>query len=279
MYRHMVQRPDYWLDLIERSRESPVVAVEAVEYRGTPKHGKTLPVVLLCLGRVDEREYVVKGINTAVHPTGHIHPRSLFNDHVVGRLAQVLGAPVPPVELVHVSNELIQMNPAMMHMLEGPAHGSLLIESVVDSFEVQHLDVSDNMNRFADLAVLFGWLGNDQIDPIQFIYSRVEPYLVYSADQGDSFPSGPDWSPASLNAAPSPDLFKAIERECGFSTEIIRKAVAKLALVTDDVIAGAIGAPPDAWDVSLSDRTELASYLASRRDYLLRTLPADVQEQ
>jgi hypothetical protein len=131
------------------------------------------PVLLRC---DDGNDHVVKGANTG---------RMLVNDRIVAKLGTLMGAPVPTPEIVHVPPALIAAEPRIAHITPGPAHGSRLIDNCRDGgIEV----TSENQDRFAQLAILFG-LATAQDH--QFLYADASPHEVYSADHGHFFPQGP----------------------------------------------------------------------------------------
>jgi hypothetical protein len=59
----------------------------------------------------------------------------------------------------------------------------------------------DNKYRFAAAAVMYSWLGASDR---QFIYGKAGSHKVYSVDHGHFFQNGPNWTIASLSAAPPP---------------------------------------------------------------------------
>jgi hypothetical protein len=114
----------------------------------------------------------------------------IFTDHVVARIAQLIGAPVPQPDLIFVSRELIEINPEMAHIQPGIAHGSRHLADVGERLDnITHLDIPENRTRFALLAVLGAWVfASDR----QFIYGTSPPQLVYSVDHGHFLPGGPN---------------------------------------------------------------------------------------
>ena len=147
------------------------------------------PVLLSC---DDGRDYVVKGSQAG---------RMTVNDQIVARLGLAMGAPVSRVALIDVLPELIAAQPEMSHVRPGLAHGCEFIPDCTEREGLMHWDQGDNHRRFSLLSVLYGWVAaNDH----QYIYSNAPPNVVYSVDHGHFFPSGPDWSIATLRAAPAP---------------------------------------------------------------------------
>jgi hypothetical protein len=91
------------------------------------------PVELIC---EDGHKYVVKALwsDPAKRPTeaeikdarsDDEQGRRMFNDQTCGRLGAAMGAPVPTVALVEVTDDLIKANPKTMgHLKPCFAHGS-----------------------------------------------------------------------------------------------------------------------------------------------------------
>lgn len=209
--------------------------------------------------------YVVKGRQPA-HP--HMD-RVLINDQVVGRLGMALGAPVGEPCLVEIPQALLDAEPEASHMAAGVAHATKLIPGCGGRMSYEHATETENRPRFARLAVLYGWM---HAQDHQVIYLDDPPHTAYSVDHGHFFPSGPMWTPATLQQAspvlPDPQIMA----QCGFAISDLREAGEALSVVTDVLIAEAIGIPPDAWGFTLADRVALAVYLSSRRMALLTTL-------
>jgi hypothetical protein len=211
------------------------------------------PVLLRC---DDGHDYVVKGAQTG---------RTVINEHVVGRLGKLVGAPVGQVAIVTVPDALVNAEPQMAHVTPGPAHGSRFLPHCGDRENLLHTDVPENRDRFARLAILYGWMGATDH---QFIYENQPPHRVHSVDHGHFF-NGPGWTEASLAALPSAALDVTISTACGFTDDEVGAAAATIPLADDAAIASVVAGPPDAWGMSKADRVALASTLATRREALI----------
>ncbi len=159
------------------------------------------------------------------------------------------------------------MQQDLQHMPAGVSHGSLLIKNCSEeSPEPAHHDVPDNRDRFAMLAVLFGWThARDR----QFIYSLTVPPLVYSVDHSHFLHGDPFWSTATLEAAPRARISRDIVEKCGLDADSLRIALGRLSAVGSHVIAEAVSRPPDSWSVTLDERVAAALYLDKRKSELL----------
>lgn len=208
----------------------------------------------------DGLDYVVKSIaNPALQ-------RAMANDHVMGRAAAAMQAPVPPIALVNVPQELIAAQAELADFVPGLTHGSRYMANTSTTRQgIAHVTVPENRVRFAALAYLYG-LACVQCDH-QFFYQDGSHY-VWSFDHGHAFPGGPNWSIASLQAAPDAVPDGTIVAHCTLSP--IELAVVKpcIAAVTTDIIAAAIGAIPAAWGLTPDEKTEWAVYIERRRDRL-----------
>jgi hypothetical protein len=239
------------------------------------------PVELIC---EDGHTYVVKCLWADVAnrpPEAEIKDarldgeqgRRMFNDQTCARLGAAMGAAVPTVGLIEITDELIKANPQMMgHLKPCTAHGSRKLSDVsgrVGGFD--HADKGDNRERYACLSVFYSWLAHGDM---QFLRGNQPPHSVYSHDHGHFFPDGPMWTEASLSgysAAPAP----AHEIVTGLQLKPSETMVAGDALkaVTVENIVQAIGASPDEWMVPLADRVALANFVHDRQTLLVKSLP------
>lgn len=240
------------------SRSDPVVAET---YLGKFKDGGSKPVKLRCS---DGQTYAVKGRQAG---------RMIFNDQVAANLGKLIHAAVPDVTVAEVPQALIDANPnTMKHMKAGTAHASKEIEGCSGRLGIEHADDGNNRERFARLAVFFGWMGGgDQ----QFIYNNAKPHLVHSVDHGHFFHGGPNWTSDGTKQAPLAQVDAELMKHCQFTSEELRDACAPLLSVTTEQIAEAVAAPPDDWGVSMNERIALAEYLERRRAELVAAYAGD----
>ncbi len=109
--------------------------------------------------------------------------RMIVTDHIVGRLGHAVSAAVGAPTLVDVPADLIAAEAQMAHMTAGVAHGSRWIPDCSQG-GIEHVVVPENRDRFARLALLYGWVvAADR----QFIYQNQDPRLVHSVDHGHFF--------------------------------------------------------------------------------------------
>lgn len=215
----------------------------------------------VAVGCDDGRRYVIKGRHLDAG-------RVACNEQIVGLLGRALGAPVGEVALVDVPAELIALQPEMQHLSPGIAHGSLYLPGLSNDREpLQHFKVPENRDRFAHLAVLYGWVGASDH---QFIYENAPPHRVFSVDHGHFF-NGPAWTVTSLKAMSPPRIDPYFDL-CVFSRAELQSARSALHNVVEDDIAVAVTMPPDDWGITLEERIAMAEYLADRRGTLLAAL-------
>lgn len=243
-----------WNDLIRDKIAATRVSILAHTYR---KRFATYsqPVLLVC-GDTNQ-EYVVKGRQIG---------RAIINDHIVGKLGMVLGAAVGNVILINVTDELIKAEPEMAHMSGGVAHGSLWIADCSDREWKKHENLAENRERFALLAILYGWfVANDR----QLIYRNSAPQLVHSVDHGHFLPGGPNWTCDSLKTASNATGDTTFITSFNLTADELKTACRNLSQIDDICIADAVAAPPDDWKISIDERVCLAEYLSRRRDELM----------
>jgi hypothetical protein len=245
--------PTDWTALLAAGAANRPAPLRAETYLRSFGSGSR-PVLLECS---DGGSYVVKGKQAG---------RQIVNDQVIAALGRSMGAPVPAPVLVDVPAELIALQPELQHIAPGISHGSTWVPNCSDREALQHIHVQGNNERFALLAVLYGWmLGQDH----QFIYANTSPHIVYSVDHGHFFPSGPDWTLASLSSAGHADLDATITPSVSWENGLLFDVRDRLTNITDEVIAQAVSRPPDDWDLDDSNRSALAGYLSRRRDEML----------
>ncbi|WP_310569318.1 HipA family kinase [Gemmatimonas sp.] len=211
----------------------------------------------------DDRTWVVKGA---------AGERQIVNEQIVGRLGLALGAPVPQIGYVHVSEEFLSAEASLLKppsglqpFMPGDWHGSVWVDGVIEARRMlwEHAIDPANANRFARLAFLYGWCCCEQDH--QFLYLKTPPHLVFSHDHGHFFCNAPDWNVQCLEEAPIAILDNKIVSNCDLGRPELTEALdAFRALDVDEVIAGAVAAPLENWGVSLEERVAMAEYLFER---------------
>lgn len=250
-------------DEVQRSERLKALLVAAAGHREPPVMAHTFlrrwpsyskPVALAC---GDGREYVVKTRQAG---------RAIVNDHVLAHLGFILGAPVGAPKLVDIPTELTSLEPQLTDLPAGIAHGTLFVRNCSDRQWIMHANVMENRNRFALLAVLYGW---GYAGDTQLIYGNDPPHLVYSVDHGHFFPGGPNWQVSTLAQAAPAHLEQSIVSECGLTEAEQKGALLALRSINETAIIRAVAAPPEDWEISLDERVALVIFFLSRRQELL----------
>ncbi len=249
---------DGWREMIGQTAKSLVATVTAQtfsRYLGTASG----PAEFICS---DGNVYIVKSKRNISGPNESV----LVNEHVMAWLGREISAPIPEIRIVDIPQDVISNQPQISHMAPGLSHGSLSVAPCTDSRVVDHLDVPGNRERFALLAIFYGWL---EAGDHQFLYADTDPKLVYSADHGHFIFGGGARTASRLSnvaARAAPDVFFS---SCSFTAEELRAAGTGLHHVSDSMIAQVVASPPAEWNFGLDDRVAFAIYLARRRDELL----------
>lgn len=196
--------------------------------------------------------------------------RVAVNEQVVGRLAQAIGAAACEVSLVKIPNDLEGWEFRPGHRLApGYAHGSLAVESVIETRAVQHPADDDNPRRLTSLRVLadWCWAGDSQ-----WLYLPTEDNRYFSHDHGHYFPAGPNWTVASLQAilptepGPGEQVFGSPEPEA------LKEMRARLANLDALKLAVCLSGLPVAWPVSDDELVEMVLFLDRRRNGVITRL-------
>lgn len=229
--------------------EEPIIAMHIRSgWRSSAK-----PVLIRA---IDKNEYVVKGKQAG---------RQIINDRVVAKLGQAMQAPVGEPYLIEISQDLIDFHPEFSYLATGIAHGTKFIPDCSNDDELfLH---PKNLERFAYLAILYGWMyASDH----QFVFKRQSPHLVYSVDHGNFFIGSPKWTIESLKRISSPakpdylivSRYKLKDKNLSPALDALRE-------ITEQAIVQTIGNIPQEWGISIDERLCLVEYLIKRQGELL----------
>jgi hypothetical protein len=248
--------PD-WTALITAALAArPPITITAQTFHLGPWASASRPVCVKCS---DGEFRVLKGMQAG--------GRMLFNDQVIARLAQSLGAPVPIPEIVELTQAFIDANASVKHMPAGPCHASAYLDKHSDRQGLAHFSLDANRPRFASLAILYGWaFASDH----QQIYPNDPPFIVWSVDHGHFVgPGNPNWTPDLLSTRPTAHADQLITAGTSMKNDELVAAAKPLDRLTSKDMADAVAAPPDAWNVPPVDRIAFAAYMWKRRGELL----------
>ncbi|PRX40361.1 HipA-like protein [Planifilum fimeticola] len=244
--------------------------------RGMPR-GSSRPQLILFS---DGRHYIVKFKNNPVQGT-----RALVNEYVAGRLAQLLGLPVPPFKIVHISKHFFKENPVLFRhrFLPGHQFASEYIPDCLKKIDKESLSGLNIVNRrhLAGIIVFDQWVnnvdrrrGNILLRPL----SGNRGFWLYMIDQGHSF-SYYDylsrrrecrWTPAGLRILPQKLKSNAFYRWCKQQSreEDFAYYLDKIQQLSEQQIRQVIASIPKDWNVSRVEREALYKYLIRAKKML-----------
>lgn len=203
----------------------------------------------------DGRRWWVKPINNGQGP------RVLVAEYIVGKLGQLIGAPVCETSVVEIPPALAgwEFRPGLA-LVPGLGHGSVAVQDAFEEYALNYRDRDNNRVRHAGVLALYDWcFGNDD----QWLYSETQDRKVYSHDHGLYFPNQDLWTEDSLAAhvdrahlldGPHVNLDKAeLTRLSGALRGVTRK---QLRAVLSDV--------PLVWPATDSELASIGCFLERR---------------
>jgi hypothetical protein len=246
------------LNNVSGARQAPVRAMTYIRKWET----SSKPVALMC---DDGQTYVVK----ALQNNNPLMGRVMVTEQVVARIGLLIGAPVSGVALVDVPAALISTQPEMQHLNHGVAHGSKFMAEVTEQMGLEPAHPL-NRDRFARLAVLYGWVSASDL---QFVYNKVEPRLVHSVDHGHFLVGGPNWTLTSLAQPSIAQLDATVTNACSLTSEEKDNAVRYLFNIDNHAVAEIVSIPPVEWGFADDERVAFLDYLLRRRDQIKSAFP------
>lgn len=244
----------------QRAISSPYVVVEAEQFeKSWPTMSR--PVALSCS---DGQTYVVKYLGVPGVDMSH----ALVTEHVAGRLGPLLGCPIPPCALVNIPAALTALEPQLAHVVPGPSHGLRYMRDCGEREVIGAPRTDQNRASYGPLALLYGWFHASDHQ----IISSTADQSIYSVDHGLFLPGSHNWTSATLATAGPPVPEPLFAQHC--RTDQIEDASAKLASISNEMIADAMSSVPVEWGVADSDLTALGEYLSQRRDILTSAIPS-----
>lgn len=254
----VTRSPIDWEALLQAAAATP--KAEAMTFHKGPWASASRPVCMKCEDGIFR---VLKGQQAG--------GRMLFNDQVIARLAQRLGAPVPQPAIVSLSAQLVAAEPRLAHMRPGLCHGLAFLDDHSDRMGITGTDHPPNRDRFARLAVLYGWA---HASDHQQIYPNHPPPLVWSVDHGHFVgPGDHNWTVDLIGNRGPAAIDQNLANGAALKLEELVPAVQTLAEVTAYDLAGAIACAPNDWGVAAAERVAFASYMWKRRQDILRVFP------
>ena len=190
---------------------------------------------------------------------------SLFADHLVARLGELLGAPVATPHVVEIPAERIAFEPFLKYVLPGLTCATTYIADATAG-DVDH--VEENRERFGALNVLYAWAG---VKDSTLLYADTSPHIVTSVGHGLSLGSRL-WTRQTLERDAPAHLRETIVSEAVRSIADMMPALCTLVGIDDEQIAATVAAIPADLGRDADDRAAVVEYLIRRRGEILRSV-------
>jgi hypothetical protein len=196
--------------------------------------------------------------------------KHVIAEHIVGRIGQLMGAPVGDVGFVVVPPALSATQPELVAFGTTLCHSTAWIPNAGDRLTLEHANEPYNRDRFALIVVLYSLAHAE--DP-QVLYAATTPRLVYSVDHGHFLYGGPgSWTEQTLSTSPNPSLHRW-GSQVELAASELSQARTALESVSDNDLEKIVRGPPDEWGATPSLRVALQEYFRRRRAALLAILP------
>ena len=251
----MVELADWRGELAGRRMDDARVTARAPMPK-RPAGGGSRPLLVLA---DDGRQYWLKPINNPQRP---IIP---VVEQIVGRCGALIGAPVRPVEIVVIPEDLagFEIYPGYV-LATGIAHGSLHLDAAQLAWGLEHAERNENRSRYLEIVALYDWCQGD--DP-QWLYQTGAnaDYEYYSHDHGEYLLSRGEWTlDAIMTVVDEPRILApplSASSLSGF-TELADR----IASITREHLIEVLSAIPSSWPVSDTQLELLGFFLERRRD-------------
>ncbi|MEH7223928.1 HipA family kinase [Bacillus sp. JJ1566] len=219
----------------------------------------------------DGNDYVVK---FKKNPPG---TRTLVNEYVAGKLAELLKLPVTPFRKVYISQEFIDSYPSLSSKFSsGIQFASLYLEDTIYLPKNMELDEEIKIRNCEQLAGVIAfdyWVGNVDRNRKNLLLKRLNQsdYQFYMIDHGHCFNQA-NWTVDTFQELPimSSSWRKAhkiymslLQKKEGIFTYV--KRINEVPLSSIQRIIHSI---PDDWEVSEKEKQALIDYLVASRERL-----------
>lgn len=257
----MVEWSD-WRGLLAGRRGDGALITAVVPLRSAQPPAGTKPVLVLA---DDGQRYWIKAVNNPQHPNIPII------EQIVGRCGALIDAPVCPVDLIAIPDELAGYPLYPGVALEASiAHGSLDMMSSHVTWALEHAERDENRSRYLDLIALYDWCWGDDPQWLVQTGTRENPtetfdHEYYSHDHGDYLFSRTGWTHDSImESIDEPHILPValpLSTLVGFS-----ELADRIAAVTHEQLVEVLSAIPAAWPVSDAQLELIGVFLERRRD-------------
>jgi hypothetical protein len=190
------------------------------------------------------------------------------NEQIVAKLGLLIGAPVCEPQLVYLPSALAGWEFRAGHRIEpGWAHGSVAVESVVETRDLGNRTSDDNARRHAGIYALHDWCGGSDA---QWLMAGSDAEF-HSHDHGHYFPEGPRWTIASLQQA------AGAAHQLGFAATgldggELNRLADRLTGTTEEEIGACASNIPAEWPVEDDELEALVGFLYARREPVAQRL-------
>lgn len=203
-------------------------------------------------------------------------PRILATEQIVSAVGRLIDAPVRETALIKIGADWAGYEVAPgLRLTQCVAHGSLELQSSVESQEQQHMRADDNARRWARWVALWDWcMGEDE----QWLYDHSADKSMWSFDHNMWINATADWGADTCNSETAVPWSWRGDWSHIDAGELWRVADC-LETVSREDLTGACYAVPVEWAVSLADLDSLVDMLYVRKLHVARRIRSCAQDQ
>ena len=237
--------------------------VHATRYITPLREGGSLPAVIEA---DDDGMYVIKFRGAGQGP------KALIAELVVGRLAQVLGLPMPDIALVELDREFARTEPDpeiqdLIRASEGINLGSDYLPGALNYDPAAMQPDAELASRIVWFDAYTSNVDRTARNPNLMVWHR----KLYLIDHGAALYFHHDWENAG-EACGKPFVLIRDHVLLPFASRIAEADAALAPLLTDAVIDGIVAQIPDSWLQSEPSFSDVDAYRSAYASYLKRRL-------
>ncbi|OMH30667.1 hypothetical protein BGP79_11960 [Tersicoccus sp. Bi-70] len=188
---------------------------------------------------------------------------SLAVERIVAAVATVVDAPMRPIALVNVPEELWSVEPLkMLGIREGVAHASANLARNIEGEVLEHIPMDGNSGRAPRLMAMWDWFfGEDE----QWLYALDEHNQVWSFDHGLWVIGGAErWDAGSL--LHTVDLPSPLDRPVrGMDPRAFLDVAQRIEQIDPVTLQHCVADVPVEWEIPNEDLEALGWWLYVRR--------------
>ncbi len=210
----------------------------------------------------DGNSYVIKLINNPQCT------RILANEFVVAKLAELIGAPCPPAEIIDVDQNMVQYinSTRNQKFVAGPAFGSLYLANStrkVFPSNPELMQKAANLSEWSSVVVLDTLVQNEDRPATHVLISVTDidkEHRFWIIDHGHCLSVARGWT--TLNAdnmnAKVPSLYREVVKGKNFFETTFNSLTRIDKKMVDNILSSF---PSDLWGVSDQEKQHLVSYI------------------